>query len=61
MKANRAIEHSVEKERVVHLHEHEVLLSFNNDIGAELFESWWHVEGINHFKEWTEKNINDFI
>ena len=25
--------------------EHQVLLSFDNDIGAELFEEWFSVEG----------------
>lgn len=36
--------------------EHEVFLSFYDDIGAEAFHEWWEEEGSARFREWCEKN-----
>lgn len=36
--------------------EHEILLSFINDIDAEMFSDWWNTRGLDQFKKWAEKN-----
>ena len=38
------------------LHEHETLLSFNNDGGNYAFNDWWDDEGSKLFNEWCLKS-----
>ena len=35
---------------------HEVLLSFNNDTGAEAFHDWWDSNGLDEFSKWCSKD-----
>lgn len=46
------------KETTTHFAEHEVLLSFTNDSGAEKFEDWWSREGVKLFNNFCEENKN---
>lgn len=41
----------LETERTVHFHEHEILMSFNDDSDRMLFEDWWYEEGKELFKK----------
>lgn len=34
--------------------EHEVFLSFVNDIDAELFHDWWNAKGFKLFEKWAD-------
>lgn len=43
---------SIEEDRVVSFHEHEVLLSFYDDAGALAWNEWWYAEGSKAFKKW---------
>lgn len=49
---------SLERETTLHLADHEILLSFNNDRGAELFEEWMYNGGIKAFDEYCGKGSN---
>lgn len=40
--------------------EHEVLLSFNNDAGAEAFNDWWFSVGKKQFVEWIISQQKEF-
>lgn len=42
--------------------EHEILLSFNDDVQAYAFSDWWYSVGIKKFKKWTDnkKNIEEY-
>lgn len=44
------------REMTASLAEHEVLLSFVDDVDAELFSEWWNATGFLLFKEYGEKN-----
>lgn len=33
--------------------EHEIFLSFNEDVHAEIFSDWWYLEGLNHFNKFA--------
>jgi len=39
--------------------DHEILMSFINDLGAEAFDSWWYEEGAELFNNWL-KDHPDF-
>ena len=41
------------RERTVRFSEHEVYISFNDDLGAELFDAWWQEAGLTHFRNWV--------
>jgi hypothetical protein len=43
------------RERTIHLADHEILLSFLHDDGAEFFEEWWQDAGSHAFKKWLDK------
>lgn len=47
------------RETTVELAEHEVLLSFVDDIDAELFSEWWNSTGFDLFKVYGEKEKAD--
>ena len=32
--------------------EHEIFLSFNDDIDAEIFYNWWHKTGLDQYKQY---------
>lgn len=36
---------NIRGEKTIHFAEHEVLLSFDGDIGAEAFYEWWETDG----------------
>jgi len=38
------------------LAEHEVFMSFTNDIDAERFDEWWNTEGSAYFQKYVEAN-----
>ena len=38
-------------QRIQEIAPHEILLSFNDDIGAEAFDEWWLVKGKQQFEE----------
>jgi hypothetical protein len=40
--------------------EHEVFLSFNDDVDAVMFDDWLHTEGFNHFRLWRARNHQDY-
>jgi len=42
----------------VNIPDHEVLISFNNDCGAEAFQEWWDADGFNQYKLWVERNMD---
>jgi len=42
----------IRNEKTVRMPEHEVLLSFNDDVDAEHFEYWWNDIGLSEFSEW---------
>lgn len=44
----------LQKEYVLYLAEHEVLLSFISDDDAELFEDWWQAHGATSFEGYAE-------
>lgn len=39
-----------------YLAEHELLLSFNNDSGAEKFVDWWYYEGKEIFEDYCKES-----
>jgi len=43
------------------IHDHEVLLTFNGDSQAEAFLDWWRDEGLQLFKNYTDKNEEEYI
>lgn len=43
---------TLEREKTLRLPKHEILLSFDNDSGAELFHDWWIWCGEEHFNQW---------
>lgn len=45
--------HNMPREVTRRLLDYEVLLSFVDDYGAELFRSWWASEGEKAFAAWT--------
>lgn len=36
--------------------EHQILLSFYDDVGAEAFDDWWRNEGAEEFANWVNSN-----
>jgi hypothetical protein len=50
---------SLDRETTLHLAEHEILLSFVNDSGAEKFDSWWFTQGRKLFDKYCEENYED--
>ena len=43
------------------IHDHEVLLSFNDDSQAECFLDWWRDEGLDMFKSYADNNEEEYI
>jgi hypothetical protein len=46
----------LKQEKQVHFAEHEILLSFYDDLGAEAFQEWWNEVGSESFAEWIKRN-----
>lgn len=46
---------TLNSEKVIHLAEHEILLSFNNDSGAVKFHDWWYEQGSAAFDKFCEE------
>lgn len=46
----------IENERIVHMADHEILLSFLDDSGAVAFRDWWDEKGLRQFSEWLGCN-----
>lgn len=45
-----------------HVHDHEVLISFNDDEGAMLFSEWWTFDGGEEtYKKWCEENWQEYV
>jgi hypothetical protein len=42
------------------IREHEVMLSFNSDIGAVIFHEWWVTEGEAAYQAYAEKHAESF-
>ena len=52
------IEPTIESETTVHFADHEILLSFNDDVDAEVFFGWWKCYGFTIFEEYfREKEL----
>jgi len=49
-----AEEYTFERQFTRDVHEHEILLSFNDDDGAVLFMDWWRQKGEKAFEAWQE-------
>lgn len=47
---------TVVEQTTLDIPEHEILLSFTNDCGAEAFQDWWEDEGEEVFREWALEN-----
>ena len=47
----------LEDEVTYHLPEHEVLILFNNDAGAEAFHEWWNAVGKKQFEVWVSSGL----
>jgi len=45
-----------EREVTHHIGEHEIMISFNNDSGAEAFDEWWHDVGSKLFMDWIKEH-----
>lgn len=65
MKKESLTDHDVEvrlkKAMDVHLSDHEILLSFVNDIGAVAFDRWWDEQGETLFEKWAAKQPKDSL
>jgi hypothetical protein len=46
-------------DKLIHFAEHEILLSFHNDSGAEAFYEWWQAGGEAEFAKWCRYNLYD--
>lgn len=46
---------TMENEKIIHLADHEILLSFENDSGAERFFDWWYMEGLKAFDSFCDE------
>lgn len=46
----------LKRETTLRMAEHEILLAFNNDSGAELFDEWWSTEGEQTFDRFVEEH-----
>ncbi len=51
---NKFIRISLESEKMIHLAEHETLLSFYDDEANEAFHLWWYLEGSKMFNNWLK-------
>jgi hypothetical protein len=56
VKVNCGIPHNIKSERRVVMAEHEILLSFNDDLGAEAFQYYWTGPGATEFATWCKLN-----
>ena len=54
----KTVDHTIngEAHSNLRLGEHEILLSFRNDIGAEAFYYFWTDDGADLFVEWCERD-----
>lgn len=52
--------HDMQREFTRHLAEHEIMLSFVNDVGAEMFTDWWNSEGVYEFEAWVKENKEEY-
>uniref|UniRef100_A0AB39AJN9 Uncharacterized protein n=1 Tax=Vibrio phage P018-4 TaxID=3229728 RepID=A0AB39AJN9_9CAUD len=50
----------IETETTLRLPEHELLLSFVNDSGAEKFQDWWHESGKESFEDYCKENSHKY-
>lgn len=50
------IRHSINDRRTESPAENEIWISFNDDIGAEAFDAWWHSVGYKTFVKWAEQD-----
>ena len=61
MEAKDVIDNTFETSKEVRFSEHELLISFNNDSGAEAFQDWYFSGGGEKaFLKYTEKNIENY-
>lgn len=51
---------SVNNERRLHPAEHEVWLSFSDDLDAEIFHDWLYSQGFDSFKKFKEDNLDNY-
>ena len=40
--------------------EHQILLEFNGDVDAEMFNDWWNTDGFKLFEKWATKHAKDY-
>lgn len=52
--------HDLPRQITRDIYEHEVLLSFRNDLGAYLFDEWWNSSGKVEFERWVRDNPEPF-
>ena len=43
------------------IHDHEIMLSFNSDVGAVIFHEWWVTEGEAAYQAYAEKHAENFL
>lgn len=44
------------RDRTYSIAEHEILLAFNGDADAAMFDEWWNAKGEQQFLAWREKH-----
>ncbi len=49
------------RERKCRVAEHEILLSFEYDQGAEAFSEWWREEGERRFRGWLRSSVEHSV
>lgn len=55
MSSSNSAVHTMPREITREIHEHEVMLCFNDDFDAERFNIWWYRAGFEAFGEWIDE------
>ena len=51
---------TVNNARMLHPAEHEIWLSFADDLDAEIFYDWLYIQGFDSFKKYKEDNQHNY-
>lgn len=54
------IDPNIERTIMRDVFEHEIFLSFVNDLDAEMFENWWFLQGKSKFNQWVKENRENY-
>lgn len=52
-------DHEILSEITTSIPENEILLSFNEDLDALMFQEWWNEDGCGQFMEWAEQQRDE--